>query len=427
MVINQKLIFNSIIVLLFIGAIFTYSMFFNKNEKILLEPRFWPMLYGNNQHYYDLSLNKTPDEIDYLLMPKSFIKNIFPFLFIQDTEIFNAVSDDEYIYIQNSYKINKYNKKRKLIWSYESNSDILPFTRGSMVLVDNHIITLRYSSRQKNGLIIAIDKITCEVSWFFELENWPYVPDRPNSVVLTVNNGNVFVGIDSYKGKNNFYAFDSLNGKVLWEQTIPGNFLVDSTPAIYSDKIYVVTQVNEGFSKIYVLDSANGRILNAIPLKGDFKNPGIIIGNSMFIVSDVIQDPKPHSITYNIDLNNNKIKWQLQGETTFTYTIKGNLMILGGLNKISALDINSKAIKWAIEEKEGNGYEFFVYEKRLIATSSDGYIYFINLDDGKILRKNRIQTNWQKKLDYTPDILYSIPAENGVISFLDTGDIAYVH
>lgn len=179
------------------------------------------------------------------------------------------------------------------------------------------------------------------------------------------------------------------------------------------------------------MDLNNGSLIDTIDLKGEFINPGIITKNSLFLVSSIIKESEPQSILYKIDLTQNKIVWQKSVIVTYSYIVSDNFVVLGGYEKIEVIDLENKLTKWnlndQVDDTSGSFKNIIVLNNYIVTGRSDGYIYFIALSNGKILRKQRIGTFWQKFLDFTPSITHMIPGRGGVISFLSNGDMVYIH
>ena len=207
-------------------------------------------------------------------------------------------------------------------------------------LVENENIYIRTSDNE----LISLSIIDGSFLWKYKLPSSP-LPIRSWGEI-SINNNIIYIG--SASGKVS--AINALNGTLIWESTFSppqGSSEMersnDSTSKVVVDEFVIYAVSSKG--SIASLSSDNGQILWARPLSS-FKG----------MTSD-----------------------------------KDNLYVTHNSGSIYALSKETSKVKWRNSDLLGRDVSRgFIFNNLLIVSDFEGYVHFIDLDDGNIIARTKL-------------------------------------
>lgn len=225
---------------------------------------------------------------------------------------------------------------------------------------------------------------------------WTYFVKTPIRVAPQVGGGKVFIQtID-----NILYALDAQNGLEVWRYAAPSQdtVKVGGAVAAYSDNADVMIA---GFSngELRALKASTGS-----PLWGDYlvssrKNNSLdtisTISANPVISGDVVFAAGNNDLLVAIDLRSGQRIWERQIGSNNQPILSGKyLFLLANDNRLMAIQADSGKIIWDTKIPSGNeddnsGQIVFagplLVNNQLLVTNSNGYMFFVSPDDGKII------------------------------------------
>lgn len=296
-----------------------------------------------------------------------------------------------------------------------------------------------------NGVFRALDKISGEVHWTYDITKDG--PQRSFHVSPVADQETIYVGSDygdyfkfRENGVGHLYAFDLKSGNVKWKYKV--NLGVGSNPVLHEKDVFFVTVDDDlislrrdsgalnwsfktkglvhglfpkstpivdggriywgsGDGNLYVLDKKTGKVVSQRNFgKGIYTTPGVL-NEYLYIAT---QD----KVLYRF----NKQKDQVQG--TFNIPAmpwtqplidKDSLFIYSG-KVLYCLDTELKNVRWKFDLGSNYGARFpLIWREAIIVASQDGSVRALHRKDGSLL--------WQYKIEGR--IVGGIAESDGVI------------
>lgn len=290
------------------------------------------------------------------------------------------------------------------------------------------------------GIIKAIDIKNGIEKWSIDLSTkgtFSFIKKYNKSALLSggISANNHFIFIGSEDGK--VYGINSHDGKIIWKTQVLGESL--SNPVLYKNNIFIHT----GNAFLQCLNAQNGiikwslnlSVLDDLSIRGE-SSPAIAFGN--VIIGDdngrissiniktgkivwqksianfnhgsdeinyihdidttpVIINNKIYAISYNgnlaiLDFKSGNILWQYNiGSLKNIIVINKHIYAVDQNNKILCVDIINKKIIW--NQKSFSHLQLtapVLYDNYLILGDNQGYLYWINIHNGKCINQKKI-------------------------------------
>lgn len=260
--------------------------------------------------------------------------------------------------------------------------------------------------------------------------------------------------------KAQLYALNASDGSLIWRTTVAGEVI--SRPTV-SDGMVLV---NTGNGMLHAVDQKTGDtnwIINldmpALSLRGEStpvtahgaaivgSNTGrvnaILLDHGQFIwqqriaqaggateiarLSDVdatpvIVDNQVYAAAYNgyfasLDLRSGQIIWQQEVGTITDFTVEGNVIYaVDNTDRIIALDRNNGSMLWTQDQLLHRGLTApVVYQNYLVVGDSDGYLHWLNINDGQFAAQNKVSGSGLLSGPQKMNSSLMIQARNGTV------------
>ncbi|MFT4223626.1 outer membrane protein assembly factor BamB family protein [Dysgonomonas sp.] len=351
------------------------SFFYNKDQKKGLKIKEnWTTLLGNSEHNtYNANPLKMPPKLSWISNVKANVFMSSPLVY--DGQVYIATVDEDLKGVGGIYALNA--KDGSLKWFFKIRNSI----KNTIAIESENVL-----AQDAEGYLYAVNAKTGKLSWKTKLEiNGLPVLDEG----LTVRNGIVYAGA----GKG-FAAYDARTGERKWINLDWGQGEGTTSTVSANDDVVISGAQWRG---MYANDAKTGKLLwsqkkDGISNRGS--SPVLTNGLAYFISSQslFILDAKSGQIVLS-----KKLPYSV--DVTSTPLLTDKLIIFGTVNDgLVALDRENYTEKWRIGTQAALVYTvpYTRYPVMTIESSpvgignhvlfgaSDGYIYVVNMESGKI-------------------------------------------
>lgn len=325
--------------------------------------------------------------------------------FVNKTPISTPAVGDSKIFIPGPYYTNELicvdEESGKFIWGVdldETGISSVVYYDG-IVFVNTYSCTL-YALNAKNGELLWSKWLATIIF------STPAVSG--NKVITSYPNDLSAMNPLLHKEGDNFaiICFNAKDGEILWQNWLDNEIL--TTPVISGGKAFTTT--HDG--SLYIFKLENGELIKKI--KGNFNSPPTIANNKLYISE--LTDKKEFTRIYDLGsfklikssdgyLHQSKIleakelsSVQRMNHTGNQVSIYKNLAYKIEGNYVKCFDANSWKEKWKYLINNKNTYDLFankatsvapaVFNDMVMASSFSGYIYFLDYETGKLIKKH---------------------------------------
>lgn len=228
----------------------------------------------------------------------------------------------------------------QLRWQHTGDHKNLPAYNSGGAIYDNTYYT------GAGNYLQALDINTGQVKW----TNHDWTGGEGTPAAMAIHNGQLITS----SNWNHLFAHNAATGKLQWKRADEGIRFRSGTPAFFDNLLYV-----HGINKLHMLDPATGKTTDSIPVTEELKTmtAPLVTGNYIIICTAA-----GGMIAF--DKKSKKEQWRfVPGEALF-YSAP--------YSSPSSATIESTPLL------AGN---------RLIAAASDGYVYVIDLNTGKMISR----------------------------------------
>ncbi len=268
------------------------------------------------------------------------------------------------------------------LWSFKTGSFV-----DSTAVISEGVIYFG----SNDGNLYALNAQTGDKIWAFRVE-------RAIRSAPAVADGKIIFGCEDYF----VYAVDAKTGEDVWKKETGS--MVDSSPAVANGMVFVGSMDGN----FYVLDARNGRQ----HLRFDAKE---IIASAPAVVGDTVYFSTAEGYLYAIDgrarnwFGESKLRdpWQvlnlygdlpappppsgylwslnLQGICLSSPSIIGNTLYLGAGNRVFAVDLETKKVKWSYPTGGLVTYAAELSPNTVYAVGKYGHLYMLNATTGELI------------------------------------------
>lgn len=262
---------------------------------------------------------------------------------------------------------------------------------------------------EHSGITDELIKSPLELSWYYNIGNWPSSPSISNGIVYVSSLDNYVYALDvdtggslkwKYKtdgwgvqtsistpaisgnilfvggigGDKNVYALDANTGVLKWKY-LTGD-VIGSSPTVSGGVVYI----GSGDSNLYAFDANNGSLL------WKYKTGSAVL-SSPAVSGGVVYVGSYDTYIYALDASTGTLVWRYRtgGVVISSPAVSGGVVYVGSDDTyIYALDANTGVLKWKYKTGAKVAASSAISGGVVYIGSSDGYLYALDANTGSL-------------------------------------------